>query len=139
MAEHPYIDKETLLRMVIRENELRTCENTQALYREAETSYLTDWMEVTIELQEQVVREFGIKNLQKGLYWLRTACRQYPDEPAFREIPIYVKYQRARQGHLTPGDECPNPPLYRLTGERCALLDHVQEGRPLCIFAGSYT
>ena len=45
---------------------------------------------------------------------LRTAHLWYPDEPLFREIPIHVKYNRARIGDLKEGDRAPNPVLINL-------------------------
>lgn len=133
------IDRDTLKSMVRREQELRTCEETQQKYSEAERQETTDWMEVTIALQEQVIREFQIEDIAWGLYQLRRACDQYPDDADFINIPLYHKYQRSRQGSLREGDACPDMPLHHLNKEMVSLLSLVRPGRPLCIFAGSYT
>lgn len=134
-----YIDKATLKEMLRREHYLRTCEETQAKYAQAEGREDTDWMEVTIGLQEQVIQEFKIKDMKLGLYYLRRACDFYPDDPDFLTIPLYHKYQRSRQGDLRVGDKCPSVLLHLLNGQSTDLLDLCQPNMPTCIFAGSYT
>jgi hypothetical protein len=86
------VDKDTLKQMLRREQQLRTSADTQAAYSAAESSGDTDWMEVTINLQKQVVSEFGIppSELEHALYLLRTAHTHYPDDPEFKEIPLSV-------------------------------------------------
>ncbi|GAQ85120.1 hypothetical protein KFL_002200060 [Klebsormidium nitens] len=134
------IDKDTLKAMLRREHELRHSPATQKKYAEAEKMEVTDWMDVTIELQKQVVREFGLEgNMESALLQLRTAARTYPDDPDFRELPLYVKYQRSRAGHLKPGDSVPDIMLMKLDGALQRLKDLAAGARPLVLLAGSMT
>jgi hypothetical protein len=57
------IAKEILKAMLRREHELRRSPITQQKYAEAEEKEDTDWMNVTIELQQQVRRAFQITRL----------------------------------------------------------------------------
>ena len=42
----PPFTKDQLQKMLVREDELRLCPETQAAYAEAERSWRTDWMQV---------------------------------------------------------------------------------------------
>eukprot|EP00243_Klebsormidium_subtile_P011624 TRINITY_DN6681_c0_g3_i1.p1 TRINITY_DN6681_c0_g3~~TRINITY_DN6681_c0_g3_i1.p1 ORF type:complete len:222 (-),score=28.48 TRINITY_DN6681_c0_g3_i1:32-697(-) len=139
-GEGTLIDKETLKAMLRREHELRRSPATQEKYAKAEEREDTDWMDVTIELQKEVVREFGMEeNMDSALLQLRTAARTYPNDPDFREIPLYVKYQRSRAGHLKPGDAVPDVMLMKLDGALQRLKDLAAGTRPLVLLAGSMT
>jgi hypothetical protein len=85
----------------------------------------------------QVVQEFGFEQeADEALLQLRTAARTYPDDPDFREIPLYVKYQRSRAGHLKIGSPIPDIVLMKLDGSRQRLRDLAQAARPLVLLAG---
>lgn len=149
------VDKETLKAMLRRENELRLSPEMQQQYTEAEThTSELEWMEVTSELQRRVAREFGFTDVEKGVQALRTASQIYPEEPEMQQIPLYVRYNRCRngsflfkqsfksskKGDLQRGEEVTNVELMHLEGERVSkLLEFNRVGRPLVLFAGSYT
>ena len=46
----PSQPRDVMIAMLRREDELRTCDDTQKKYAEAEQSNSTDWMEVTFQL-----------------------------------------------------------------------------------------
>jgi hypothetical protein len=137
------ITKELLKNMLRRENELRLSEETQKKYMEAEKKSETDWMEVTIELQRQVVREFGIKDIDRGVHAIQSAFSRYGHEDKdFFEIPLYVRLNRARQGDLNEGEPAHDiPKLFHVDNpsKTCNLFDFMNPGRPLVVIAGSYT
>jgi len=135
----PYLGVDILKAMLIREHELRTSIETQKIYSEAEKSEATDWMEVTDQLQRRVIKEFGIEDEELGLYSLRTAAIAYPDVQDFKEIPLYVKYNRAKNGFLKCGDEAPNVNIVKMDQSCGSLLDYSNIGRPLVVIAGSYS
>jgi hypothetical protein len=96
-------------------------------------------MQVTEELQKGVVREFGIEDIEYGLINLRIAHILYPEEKDFKEIPLYVKYNRCRQGNLHCGDDVPHISLKHLNGNPTFLSDFYVQERPLVIIGGSYS
>ncbi len=56
---------------------------------------------------------------------MRTAHEWYPDEPLFREIPIQVKFNRARVGHLGIGSIISNLSMTNLiTDKKDLLVEH---------------
>ena len=55
-----------------------------------------------------------------------------------KEIPLYVKYNRARDGNLKEGDIAPNVPTFTLDGKPRQLLDGA-EAKPVVIVGGSYS
>lgn len=125
--------------MLIRENELRISPETQKAYHAAERRTDVSWMQVTEELQKQVVQEHGITDIEYGLINLRIAHVLYPEETDFKEIPLYVKYNRCRQGDLKCGDLIPEIPLKHLDGKHTLLSSFYNKGRPLVIIGGSYS
>lgn len=126
--------------MLNRENELRLSPVTQRAYGDAELRNDISWMQVTEELQKSVIRDFGIADIEYGLTNLRLAHLLYPDEHDFKQIPLYVKYNRCRQGNLNCGDFIQrNIPFKHLSGELTSLSNFYQKGKPLVIISGSYT
>jgi hypothetical protein len=141
--EEEIITKDMLKDMLRRENELRLSEETQQKYREAERKSETDWMEVTIELQRQVVREFGIKDIDRGVHAIQSAYSRYgAEDEDFFNIPLYVRYNRARQGDLKEGGPAHNTPkLFHMDDptKTSNLFDFAKPGAPLVVLAGSYS
>jgi hypothetical protein len=86
MPPHLYADdtftEELLGRMVTRELELRKeAAASGGAYEEAERSNVTDWMQVTARLQEQVVAEFGFTSplgVGEAMRRLRNATVAHP-------------------------------------------------------------
>lgn len=90
-------------------------------------------------LQRQVAKEFGLAE-EVGLQVMRQAEELLPGDSEVREISLYRKFNRCRDGSLTVGDSAPNAPLYDLEGSILKLHDLVQGiGQKLVIFSGSYT
>jgi hypothetical protein len=142
--------------MVTKEREIRLAPETQVKYHEAESSGATDWMEHTALMQEQLCRDFGFtseSDLKNALYNLRMAAHIYPEDPEFREIQIYVKYNRATMGNLVNNGPAPDCALYPLdfngidakqasTGPETTLHKLLREdstSRPILLCSGSYS
>ncbi len=69
------------------------------------------------------MEKFGYKKDQVDI--LRTAHKWYPEEPLFKDIPIHVKFNRARVGHLTEGSRINNLSLFNLNnGEEEMLVKY---------------
>jgi len=135
----PWLHKDILKQLLIRENELRLCKEIQQEYAEAERRTDTNWMIVTEKLQLKVLQEFGITNTDEGLYALRTAALAFPDDPEICNIQLYVKYNRTRKGTLIQGDLAPNVTLHKLDNSFINLLQCVRKGIPLVVIGGSYS
>jgi len=147
-----WIPTDKLERMLLRERELRLSEKTQREYEIEEAKESMDGgPQVTIRLQETVVREFFPKASKEvwdlALYALRTAAHAYPSHPRIPHIPFQVKFNRMRKGNLRRRDIAPDVSLYRLVedaGEKIELTSVHGELRrtpntPLVIVGGSYS
>lgn len=105
---------DALLReMLAEEDRLRVSEDTQRLYAAVERTVESDWMEVTHELQLQVVRAFPESvrlcgSEEAALLQLRCGAVRHPD------LARYVRYNRAHQGGLRVGDLAPDVPALPL-------------------------
>lgn len=131
--------------MLHRENDLRRAPKTQAAMERAEGSATSEWMEVVEDIQKQVVQEAQDKSSHKiTIQDLRSAAMRYPD------IAHWVKYNRARRGHLKVGDAAPDVPLRcATTCDPTTLLTHKaqhdsdsrglkgRQKKPIVVFAGS--
>jgi hypothetical protein len=122
--------------MLIRENELRLSDEYQKRYTEAEKSSSSSWLDVTDELQRQIIREFNLdEEMDDALLCLRCATQTYPD---LKDIPLYVRYNRAREGDLQVGDVAPNVPVIQLDEKESQLFDGLKSSSTVLI-SGSYS
>lgn len=123
--------------MLQRENELRLSDEYQTRFREAEETSSSSWLDVVNELQEQVVREFHLDDeMDNALLCLRCATQIYPE---LKDIPLYTKFNRARDGDLQVGDSAPNVPVVQLDGQESQLFDGLPPTAPTVLISGSYS
>lgn len=102
----------------------------------AETKPDQDWIDIAVKIQKQVVTEFQAlyPHLNLTIVDLRRAARRYPD------IAFWVKYNRARKGSLSVGDDAPNLVLYDTHMQQDTTLFHgneISSAKPIVIVAGS--
>jgi len=123
--------------MDLRENELRVSPEWQAQFEAAEKSPDTVWLECVEKLQQQVVTEFCYG--ASAVNALRAAASLYPQEAFFREIPLYVRYNRARNGTLAEGSAVPDMNLLWPDGKARSLWTLGGTDIPLVLVAGSHS
>lgn len=128
---------EDLKNMVFRENELRLSSEWQACFEAAERSPNTDWLECVEKLQHQVAREFGYG--LEAVRTLRTAATLYPQDAFFRDVPLYVRYNRARDGSLAESCLVPDLDLLWPDGQARSLWNLGGAEVPLVLVAGSHS
>lgn len=102
---------------------------------------LGDWMDVVKEMiQLPVVRAFGYKGAvaeELALDCMLNARHTYPDDPDFKELPFYIKFNRAKDGDLREGEAAPCVEMCRLAdGARVPLYE---QGKVTVLYAGSIT
>jgi len=136
-----FIPRSIMKQMLEREEQLRMSkEYHEKISQSDELTWIRD---VTVDLQSQVLREFGYLNTA-GMTMLNYARVQYKDDPEMNSITVYQRQDRSRLGDLTVGSELPNARLCTLTGEETTLHDYIKKiqgdsARPLVITAGSIT
>lgn len=128
---------EELKKMVLREKELRLSTEWQNRFAAAELCSDTDWLECVVDLQSQVVQEFSFP--EETVHLLRTAHLAYPSEAFFRETPVQVKYNRARNGPLKQGADVSLVHICQMNGQKVPLWDFGGDERPLVIIGGSHS
>lgn len=124
--------------MLRREEELRLSEEVQAKYAAVEVDGSErDWMDVTEQLQRSVVREFGASHRTEAAA-LHAMRRGAANGGGF--TPLYVRFQRAREGDLRCGEQLRDCPLLGLDMEPTSLQTAVAQGKRVsCVLAGSYS
>ena len=146
-------------KLLIKEEQIRLSSRTQQLLSSVEDRKDIDWMDVIGQLQTELIKEeigddATDEEIQRGLRYitysssllssnlsfsiLRTAHQIYDDDE-FHQLSLYVRHNRAKQGHLVVGDQAIDIQLLTMTGEFVSLLSHCHSNRPLLIIAGSYT
>jgi hypothetical protein len=101
-------------------------------------------LEVTEKLQRSVLKAAGVSEsrMTPALFVLRCAAQLFPDDAELRQISLYVRNNRARQGHLRPGDLPPDVALHPLAGgEGVASVSPIEicAGQPTLLVAGSWS
>jgi hypothetical protein len=120
------INREILLKMLQRENELRLSQETlDLLEKEAQenyssflpnSEYVIGFISPVFEnLQRRVVYEFGYVNdasMKYALYMLRSARYLYPNDNEIFNSVYYMKYNRINEGKMKTGNDFVNVSLY---------------------------
>ena len=70
---------------------------------------------------------------------MRSAHQLYSNDDEFRQLSLYVRHNRARQGNLQIGDRAIDMDLLNMNGQFVSLLSHSHPNHPLLLIAGSYT
>jgi hypothetical protein len=102
-------DKEILIKMILEEEKIRTSKEYQDRCT-AVKDIPNGWLQVTEDVQRQIVRDNGFLgeiNEEIALNRLRRAQYIYPDEPVFK-TPVYVRNNKARKGDTKIGDRITN-------------------------------
>ncbi|CAB4387277.1 unnamed protein product [Rhizophagus irregularis] len=133
--------KEELLVLLREEERRRFSPEIQKKYFDVGTNPRSgkDWMDVTDEMQHELVREFG--NSDEAVQLLRRAPQLYPNDPEFHTTQVYVRNNIANIGNLTEGMQAPDCLLVPLksSSTQVSLRSLCQPGRPLVLFGGSHT
>ncbi|CAG8475944.1 583_t:CDS:2 [Diversispora eburnea] len=147
--------KEKLLALLREEERRRFSPEMQKKYYDVGSDPTSgkDWMDVTDQMQLELVREFGYSD--EAVQLLRRAPQLYPDDPEFRTTQVYVRNNIANLGNLTEGMPAPDCPLVPLESSIfTAIIDNsnnansptlvplrslCKSGRPLVLLGGSYT
>lgn len=154
------LERDVLKNLLIKEEQIRLAPRTQQLLASIEDRTDIDWMDVIAQLQTELIREeigqdATDEEIQRGLRYtalflvssvhsfftfsiLRSAHQIYDDDE-FHQLSLYVRHNRAKQGHLVVGDDAVDIQLLTMQGESVSLLSHCHSNRPLLIIAGSYT
>lgn len=128
--------------MLRREEDLRLCAQTQASFKAARGE-ANGIFRVVEALQRQVVREFDLP-IDVGLQALRRADLWLGEAKA-KELSLYRRHNRCRDGPLAVGDPAPFasvPPLLALGAEATSyfsLTELWQLGLPCVLIAGSHS
>lgn len=126
--------EEILIEALILEDRLRTSAEGQTLFRLAEEQHDTDWLDVAEQMQAHVLAAVGLAPSERNLALLRDAALRNP------QYARYVRLNRLRRGTLSVGSDAIDVPLVRCADlARTSLLAGTADGRPLVVFAGSYT
>ncbi|CAJ0646592.1 9546_t:CDS:2 [Entrophospora sp. SA101] len=108
-----------------------------------------DWMDVTDQMQHELVREFGYSD--EAVQLLRRAPQLYQDDPEFYNTQLYVRNNIASVGDLKEGMPAPDCPLVSLNTTTMnvetissppkitQLHSLYKQGRPFVLLGGSHT
>jgi hypothetical protein len=114
------IPQHVLADMLADEQRRRLSEDLQVRFEAAERRSDTDWIEVMVEEQKQVVMAFGFTGspdiIETALFALRQYALEHPEDA------LQIKHNRARPGHLRVGDLAPNVVVYDMDAQPLRLI-----------------
>lgn len=129
--------KETLIKILSYENELRLSAKIQDMYLNPDY----DDMKITEDVQQQAVEAFGYHDRNI----IPAALVHYKDDKEIQNIPHYVKFNRSRIGNVQVGDLVDHlniqlEPLKETESSKqwTEILQKSQD-KPLVLVSGSYT
>ncbi|XP_064605424.1 uncharacterized protein LOC135470424 [Liolophura sinensis] len=134
-------DRELVMKMLKRENELRFSQETQCLYDKGNglpghASVPPGSIEDKIQIQ--VLREHKIEPTSANIHQYRCLNYLFRDDKTVRELVVYMSKDRSREGDLRMGDNCPDVPLLSTDLVKLKLTDlFPEDGKPLMVFAAS--
>lgn len=127
-------DHQQVRDMLRREHSLRLSSEVQEQYRLADRLLDNSWLKVTVQVQKQVLAEFGHEPSEENLFKLRKGALAHPD------ISLQVRYNRSRRGQLKVGDEIPPLDLVSLdTMNTVNLKDIAKSESYTVLVSGSYS
>ncbi|CAI2182304.1 6972_t:CDS:2 [Funneliformis geosporum] len=133
--------KEEMLNLLQEEEKRRFSPELQQKYYDVGSDPTSgkDWMDVTDQMQHELVREFGYSG--EAVELLRRAPQLYKDDSAFQTTQVYVRNNIASIGNLKEGMPAPDCSLVPLNNDKTItqLRSLYQPGRPLVLLAGSHT
>lgn len=130
-----------LEKLVIEEEKIRMSVEYQEACSKA-SSIPNGWLQVTADMQMNLVKRFGFDdNLSSSIAcnMLRRARYLYPDNKIFKEVPVYVRENKANMGTLKEGDEIPNINIHTIDGKEIKLHDIINNDKINMFFTGSET
>jgi len=139
------IPNEKMLEEMIIEEEKRRMSNE---YRDKCTEVkdiVNGWLEVTAQMQIDVVSSFGFTNkisCDIVCNMMRRAHILYPHNEIFKTVPLQVRNNKATQGTLTIGDVMPEFDIVDIVrGNACSLssLIDIHTKKPSVIIMSSAT
>jgi len=123
------IDRETLIKILKREDILRFSDEVQQQYTMAGEN-LKQIESVTADLQKKALAEFGFTD-PEALIALHNVRFYYQNDPEINQLTVYMRKDRCIAGKLYNGCNAPNTTLFSLNGEKTTLFDYKNSIDPL--------
>jgi len=133
-------DKETLMEMLKREDDIRKSDEIQERYTLLLSVKGFDIFSIDLDIQKQVLRDFGFNpDIDDSLQCYQYSCGLYLDDIHVKECVVWMKYDNMKVCKLRPGDLYIDCSLVRLDNVELKLSDFMTPSVPLVVIGGSYT
>ncbi len=133
------VDREVILRMLRREQELRYSDQMQAMYDNLSQSLNSDQETVEKAIQKQVREEFGFSNSSASIRNYQSIGYHYRDDEEVRQSVSYLRLNIIRDCPIREGELAPDVTIFDLEGQSHQLSKYLSQSKPLVILAGSLT
>ena len=138
------IEKDRLIKMLKRENEIRFSDEIQKQYNDLKYEWNKkaedyDLFRIDRELVVKLLREFGFKpEVDDSFEAYQIACGEHIDDPEIKELVIWMKYEsKMKYGKLKVGDKFEDCKLLNLDLQEIHLSDILSKDKPNVILGGS--
>lgn len=123
------VDRPTLLRMLMREQQLRDSDATQDAYDEFHRRLLPAPEAIEMCLQRRVLRESGFRDDDDGLAEWWRVNKSYPLDDAIRSTTVYMKFNITQPLRVAVGDAALDAKVFQVPLPTAA---QVGADRALC-------
>jgi hypothetical protein len=115
------IPPEILKKALQEEHEMRTCQETQSRFSQAEKSNDKDWLFVAEDFQRKIAEKYCTECEDLTAEEFLSALRYQSSE----FLPLWKKYNRARRGFLNTGSIAPDCPLWNIEAQAYSWLHDI--------------
>lgn len=100
------------------------------------------WLDVSANVQKEVAKKFGfIDEVSNNIAinMLRRARYLYPDNEIFKNVPVYVRENKANQGKFNIGDQIENINLFDIQENQINFESILQPNKLNLVLVSSLT
>jgi hypothetical protein len=134
-------NEQTLEKMIIEEEQIRN--SKEYIDKCTEVKDIPNgWLTVTGQMQTDLVKRYGFTDEMScdvALNRLRRASTIYPNNKIFKEVPVYIRNNKAQEGYLKEGDIAPNIILHTIDTNKIELKDLLQDNKITLLIGSSLT
>ncbi len=136
-----YPDKDILIKMLKVEESIRMSEEYIKMCDEVKDE-TNGWLRISEEIQYEIAKKFGYNSQLEqdiAVNLMRSASNNYPNDPLFKTLSVYVRNNLARQGEFIESNVVPNIQIHNEDMSFINLYDTFDKTKPNLMLCSSHT
>jgi len=133
-------DKEKLMQILRKEDEIRKSENIQLKYSVMFNEQEVNPVEFDREIIKDTLKNFGYRpDEDESLQAYQFSCGEYLEDEEVKECVVWMKYDFMKNCPFELGDNFVDCPVMTLENETKMISDYMVDEKPFIFIGGSYT